>query len=564
LWWKKSPAPQGSFLADARRLLAMGRPPAWTLVVLPAAIVAASALSVLPPLFVGRMVDGLTHRDFPDVMRQLAFYAAVTVSCGLAQLADGYVSSIFRETFARNVRLGMVRKLDSVRFDALARLTPGEVINRVTSDVDAISMQLQYALFPTLLNLCTLVATIAAMAAVDVRLSGIAVVFALLTLLPLRLTARRIAALHRDQAESTDDVQSCMQEGATLAGLALLRNPHAGASRFARFEAIATSVAKYGIAQTLVAEGTGLASTLVNMLGPTAVLGIGAYLVARGQMTPGAIVTMLIYQARMSGPLGALSSLQVMVAVIGVVARRLFDVLDLPDERSGTAPFELGALRIRDVELQKDGRAVLRAVTLTIEPGAHVVVNGPSGSGKSTLATLLLRFYDPASGTISVGDKDLALFSLSSLRESVALVSQDPMVFDASLLENLTLTCPSAGPEDVAAALGICDLHEVVARLPDGMQTRLGQRGFRLSGGERQRLCLARAVLQQPKLLILDEALTGVDVEAEARILARLRAHFRNSTLLVVTHRLDSVSGFDGAVTMEDGRVVSSSLAVPA
>jgi ATP-binding cassette, subfamily B, bacterial len=552
------------FFADARRLLALGRPPSWTLFVLPASIVVASALSVLPPLFVGRMVDGLTRRDFSSVMQQLALYAAVTVLYGLAQLTDGYVSSIFRETFARNMRVGLVRKLDKVCFDALSRLTPGEVINRVTSDVDGLSMQFQYALFPTLLNVCMLLATIAAMAAVDARLSAIAVGFALLTLLPLRFTARRIAALHREQAEATDDLQSYMQEGATLAGLALLRNPRAGASRMSRFEAIATSISKFGITQSLVSEGAGLAGTLVNMLGPTAVLGIGAYLVARGQMTPGAIVTMLIYQARMVAPLGALSSLQVMVAAIGVVARRLFDVLDLPDERSGDALFELGALRIRNVEVLKDERAILRAVTLTIQPGAHIVLNGPSGSGKSTLATLLLRFYDPASGTISVGDKELPLFSLSSLRESVALVSQDPMVFDASLLENLTLMRPNAGAEDIAEALAICDLHDVVGRLPDGLKTRLGQRGFRLSGGERQRLCLARAVLQQPKLLILDEALTGVDVETEAQILARLRTRFRESTMFVITHRLDSVSGFDGVVGMEDGRVVSSSLEVPA
>jgi ATP-binding cassette subfamily B protein len=509
------------------------------------------------------MVDALTHRDFPDVMRQLALYAAVTALCGLAQLADGYVSSIFRETFARNMRLGLVRKLHSVRFDALAGLTPGEVINRVTSDVDALSMQFQYSLFPTLLNVCTLAATLTAMAALDLRLCGIAFAFALLTLVPLRLSAQRIATLHREQAESTDDLQGYLQEGATLAGLALLRHPRAGAVRFNRFEAIATSLSKFGIAQALVSEGAGLAGTLVSMLGPTAVLGIGAYFVARGQMTPGAIVTMLIYQARMVAPLSALSSLQVMVAAIGVVARRLYDVLDLHDERSGTAPFQLGTLRVRNVGLQKEGRVILRAVNLTIAPGDHVAVNGPSGSGKSTLATLLLRFYDPESGTISMGDDPLESIALSSLRDAVALVSQDPMVFDASMLENLTLMQPDAGVDEIARALDICDLHEVVARLPDGLNTRLGQRGFRLSGGERQRLCLARAVLQQPKLLILDEALTGVDIESEARILSRLRASFWNRTMLVITHRPDALAGFDATITMEDGHVVSSPFAVP-
>jgi ATP-binding cassette, subfamily B, bacterial len=551
-------------MKSARRLLAIGRPPKWTLVVLPLSIAAASFLAVLPPLFVGRMVDGLTHRDFNAVMLQLALYAGVTALCGFAQLSDGYVSSVFRETFARNMRVGMVRKLDTVRFDALAALTPGEVINRVTSDVDAMCMQFQYALFPTILNACTLIATIVAMAALDVRLCGIAVAFAFLTLLPLRLCTPRIAQLNSDHAEANDDLHTYMQEGATLSGLALLRNPRAGATRSQRFASIATSIATFGMAQTLASEKAGLAGTLVNMLGPTAVLGAGAYLVAHGQMSPGAIVTMLIYQSRTAGPLGALSALQVTAAAFRVASRRLFDVLDLPDERSGDASFELGTLHIRDVELQRGERAILRAVTLTIPRGSHVVVKGSSGSGKSTLASLLLRLYDPASGTISLGDQPLQGIALSSLRESAALVSQDPMIFDASLRENLTLMRPEAGPDEIAEALSLCDLHEVVARLPDGLQTRMGQRGFRLSGGERQRLCLARAVLQGPQLLVLDEALTGVDVETEAAILARLRDRFRASTLLVITHRLDSACGFDGTITMHDGRILSSTLGVPA
>jgi len=540
----------------ARRLIALGRPPAWTLIVVPLTILATSSLSVLPPLFIGRMIDGLTRRDFASVIHQLTLYALVTAGFGIAQLADGYTTSVFRETLTRNLRAALVRKLDRVCFDALSARTPGELSNRVTSDVQSLSVQFEYTFFPTLLSLCTLVATVAAMARVDLRLAAVAIGFALLTLLPLRVSAPRIAGMHRRQSEAADELNGYLQEGATLGGLALLRNKRASERRFERFAGIVERIFKLGIAQTVVSETTGLASSLVNMLGPAAIMAIGAYLVARGQMTPGTIVTMLIYQARMAAPFNTLSSMQVMMATIAVVTKRLLDIVDLPEERSGTLPFAPGRVAISNVTLERDGRAILCDASLAIERGEHVALVGASGSGKSTLAALLLRLYDPPQGSIAIAGTDLRDFALPSLRESVALVFQDPLVFDASLLENLTLTNPGASPAEIDAALEMCGLADVVERLRSGVDSRLGQRGFRLSGGERQRLCLARAVLQQPQLLILDEALSGVDIEAERAILRRLRAHLRDRTLVTITHRLDSVLDFDRIVTMEEGRII--------
>lgn len=542
-------------LRSAKRLLALAKPPPWTFVVVPALTIVSSALSVLPPIFIGRMIDALTERSFAGAMLQLGAYAAVTASFGFIALADGYASSVFRETSSRNLRLRLLRKLDSVRFEALERLTPGEIGNRIAGDVDALSVQLRYALFPAFSGLCTLAATVAAMARADIRLAGIAIVFAIFTLLPMRLCAGPIATLQREHSEAHDELHGYLQEGATLSGLALLRNAHAAGIRFGRFLRIVERLNVLGVKQALVADGAGLASSLLGMLGPASVMAIGALLAVRGEMTVGTIVTVLIFQSRMAAPFNLLSSLQLTLTNLEVFERRLSDVLELPDETCGGKPFQSGDITFAHVGVQKGERRVLDGATLSIARGAHVALVGPSGAGKSTLATLLVRLADPAAGTVRIGGEDIRNVALRELRDAVALIPQDPLLFDVSFQENLTLLNPAARSEDVARTLRICCLDDVVARLPQGAATRVGQRGFRLSGGERQRLCLARALLAQPDVLVLDEALSGVDVATESRILTELRELFKDRTLVTITHRTEATLGFDRVVRIENGRV---------
>lgn len=544
-------------LAAIRRLLVIGRPPFWTLIALGATLLLSATLSVLPPLFIGRVIDALQHRAFSEVLRQLGWYALVTAGFGAIQVIDGFSSTVLQETLGRNLRVGLITKLSRVRFDALSQLTPGEISNRATGDVSGLSTQLQYSLFPTLLSLCTLAATIAAMVRLDPRLAGVAIVFALLTIVPMRLSAARMAALHKSQSEAGDELYGELQEDSTLQGLAILRNAQATAKRLARFSNINAKIFQLGVAQSILSEGTGLASTIVSMLGPAAVMALGAYLAVKGEITTGTIVTILIYQSRMSGSFSALSSLQITFATIAVVVRRLLDVVDLPEEQSGNRPFALGALSIRSLSMTRDRRTVLDKVTLTVENGEHAAIVGPSGAGKSTLASLIVRLYDPDSGSIAVGGTDLTDISLESLRTSVAVVPQDPMIFDDTFLENVILMRSEVSDDELARVIALCSLEGVVARLPVGMKTRLGQRGFRLSGGERQRICLARAVLQNPQILVLDEALSGVDIETEREILSALRSRFEGRTLIAITHRLGSIAGFDRIFVLQRGQIVA-------
>jgi ATP-binding cassette subfamily B protein len=215
-------------------------------------------------------------------------------------------------------------------------------------------------------------------------------------------------------------------------------------------------------------------------------------------------------------------------------------------------------LEIDGVAIAKGDRSILHDACATISVGGHVAIVGPSGAGKSTIATLLVRLTDPSAGNIRIAGRKLHEFDLGALREAIVIVPQDPLVFDATLYDNLTCLNPDATGDAVEAAVKICRLSEVVDGLPAGYDTVLGQRGFRLSGGERQRICLARTLIARPQIVILDEALTGIDVEMEASILADIRSVRRGCTTLVITHRLHYAADLDGVVVVEGGRIVSS------
>jgi ATP-binding cassette subfamily B protein len=544
-----------SSLAAARRLAAVGKPPLWWGAGVIATLVVSAALGTLPPLFTGRIVDALQALNAKLAMQELAAFVAVTLIAGIASFANTYSSTVFREAIARNLRVFMMHKLLRARLGGLEKLTLGEIANRINVDVHELCSRFEYSLFPSLQGICALIATAAVMLALDYRFALISFAAVAFGVLPTKLTTARYTALQRQELKVQDELAGALNESATLSALALLRNARAAARESAAYAGLADRSRHLRLSSSLLSGIAGFATTLVNLAGPIAVLALGAYLLLHHAVSVGTIVTFLMYQARLYGPFAGLSVLPLQLASIGVTAGRVLEIADLEEETSGDRPFVAGDVALSGVSVVRERRTIVNDANVHVPHGARAAIVGASGSGKSTIAMLLLRLHDTAAGTLRIAGHDVRDIDLARLREAVAVVAQDPLIFDTTLLENLTYTNPLATRSAIDRAVRLCRLDEVVARLPEGLDARLGQRGFRLSGGERQRICLARALLQDPEILVLDEALTGVDVETEARIVADLRDELHGKTLIVITHRLASIEEFDPIVVVEEGEI---------
>jgi ATP-binding cassette subfamily B protein len=304
------------------------------------------------------------------------------------------------------------------------------------------------------------------------------------------------------------------------------------------------------------------ASTATTFLGGALTTLYGGYLVIQGEMTIGGLIAFTTYQSRAFSPLQALMDLYLRIERAGVSLDRIFEFLDLgkeQEERSGEVqlPHLRGDIEFREVTFAYEtGEPVLREVSFQVRAGARLTILGPSGTGKTTVADLLVRLYEPSSGIILLDGHDVRQYELPWLRNQIVVISHEPVLFHASLAENLRYASPGASLAEVSAAATAVGLHEFILSLPQGYDTLVGERGARLSAGQKQRVVLARAMLKKPRILVLDEALSGLDVVSEAQVRQALDSLMAGRTTIVVTHRLSSLRGDDAVIVLDAGQVI--------
>ena len=537
------------------RLLAVAAPPfGWIAGAIAAQIVVA-LLGALPPLLTGRIVDALQTHDAGKALRDLFWLSGATVAAGAATFFSTYASAVLRESIARSLRVGLMRKLLRARIDRLERLTLGQVANRVNADIADLCARVEYSAFPALQGLFAVAAMAVTMLWLDARFALISLIAVALAVAPAKLVVRHYAELQESDARIHDELADRLSESTSLSAMALLRNVRAAGRELANYGVLVDRARATRLKSAMLNALSGLATTLLSLAGPIAVLSTGAYLLLHHSVSVGTIVTFLMYQARLYAPFAGLTLIPLQIAGIRVTTDRVLEIADLEEERSGNLPFVAGDLCVGGVCVDRGQRRIVNGAALRIPRGARAAIVGASGSGKSTLAVLLLRLHDPSAGFVTIGGRDIRDIALPKLRDAVAVVAQDPLLFDTTLRENLTFINPSATSAELDRALRVCRLERVVERLPLGLETPAGQRGFRFSGGERQRICIARALLAKPEVLVLDEALTGVDLETEARIVADIANELSDRTLVVITHRLPSIKSFDPIVVVEEGCV---------
>jgi ATP-binding cassette subfamily B protein len=304
------------------------------------------------------------------------------------------------------------------------------------------------------------------------------------------------------------------------------------------------------------------ASTAATFLGGALTTLYGGYLVIQGEMTIGGLIAFSTYQSRAFSPLQALLDLYLRIERAGVSLERIFEFLDLgkeQHERGGHGlrlPAVRGEVEFRNVSFSYEANTpILRELSFRVPAGARLMILGPSGTGKTTVADLLVRLYEPAGGSVFLDGHDVRDYDLRWLRNQVVVVSHESALFHASLAENLRYASPAASLGEIVAAAGAVGLHDFIAALPQGYDTLVGERGARLSAGQKQRLALARALLKQPAILVLDEALSGLDVDSETRVRAAVETLMAGRTTIMITHRLSSLRGDDAIIVLDAGRV---------
>jgi ATP-binding cassette subfamily B protein len=554
---------------DLRRILAFFRPYLVQESLVLVCILAVALLGLLPPLFTKWLIDGaIPAHDMHGVWIAVGGMVASAIVAGAVGVYQGYLNSLVGEGIMRDIRTSLVAHLHRMPLSFFTGTKTGEIMNRVSSDVDNIDNVVTGTLVSIVTNVFTMLTTVVTIFILDWRLALVALAIIPLMILPLSPVGRKMYDVRKLTREKRDEIESITQETLSISGITLIKSFVREAFERARFYKAGTELMKLEISLAMVGRWFIAAITAMVVIGPAVVWLTGGWLAITGGLTIGTIVAFVAYLGRLYGPASALAGVQVQVVSALAVFERIFEYLDMvPEGLATSGAVEDGArtefravrgeLAFDDVHFSyTPERVALDGVSFRVAPGQMAAFVGPSGAGKTTITQLVPRFYDPQSGAVRVDGRDVRDVTLASLRENIGIVTQETYLFHDTIAANLRYARPDATEAELVAAARAANIHEFVASLPDGYQTVVGERGHKLSGGERQRLAIARVLLKNPRILILDEATSALDSGNEAAIQAALVPLMEGRTSLVIAHRLSTILNADVIFVVEHGRIV--------
>jgi ATP-binding cassette subfamily B protein len=531
-----------------------------------ACILAAAVLGLLPPLFTRYLIDdAIPAGSMQAVLVGVGGMIGAALLAGLIGVYQGYLNSFVGEGIMRDIRSSMVAHLHRMSLSFFTDTKTGEIMNRVSSDVDNIDNIVTGTFVAIVTNVATMATTVVAVFILDWRLALLALVVVPLMILPLSPIGRRMYAIRKQTRERRDEIESLTQETLSISGIVLMKSFVREPFEKSRFYASATRLMDLEIRLAMVGRWFIGAISAMVVIGPALVWVGGAWLAIRGGLTIGTIVAFVAYFGRLYTPASALAGVQVQIVSALAVFERIFDYLDMPVEgaQDSAAAIELprvrGAIAFRAVRFSYDrARPVLEDVSFQVAAGQTAAFVGPSGAGKTTITNLVPRFYEPQSGAVVIDGIDVRDVTLASLRRDIGIVAQETYLFHDTIAANLRYGKLAATDAEMIAAAKAASIHDFIAALPAGYQTMVGERGHKLSGGERQRLAIARVLLKDPRILILDEATSSLDSHNEAMIQSALEEVMRGRTSLVIAHRLSTILKADVIFVVENGGIVES------
>ena len=546
-----------------RRILSYVRPYRTRALTVVACMLAGAGLSLSLPWFMRAVVDeAIPQGNLPQLWLYCSAMVAGPAAAGVLEVAQKYGAEVIGQRVMLDLRVALYRQFHAMPFAYFAKQPPGEAVSHVLNDVEGVGGAVTGTLVNVAQNAIVLVSTAAFMFALDWRLALTALAFLPLFVAPTRRVGRARKALKRKVQAKTSELTGILTETLSVSGALLVKVFGGEDVEVRRFGSKAEEITRLSLEQSLVGRWFRMLLGLFEAAGPAIVFAVGGALVIKGQVALGTLVAFVALLKRLYGPARELAGVHVDLMTSYAYFERVFAVLDrLPSIRESPDAVALSPVRgridLRGVSFSYDDRdATLAGIDLEIPVGTTVGVVGPSGAGKSTIAALVMRLYDPTEGSVSIDGIDVRHLTARSLRDSIAVVTQETFLFHTSVLDNLRYAKPTATDDDVRTAAKRAQIHSVIAALPHGYDTVVGERGYRFSAGERQRLAIARAILKDPRILILDEATSALDSESERRVHASLTRLRAGRTTLVVAHRLSTVRDADVIVVVDRGRIV--------
>jgi ATP-binding cassette, subfamily B, bacterial len=565
----------------ARRMLSFARPYRRTLVVFMLAVVLDAVVTALNPLILRSLIDkGIIGKDQTLVVQLALLAAALAVADAGLSIVERRISAAIGEGLIYDMRSKVFRHIQSMPIAFFSRTQTGALISRLNNDVIGAQQAFTDLLSNVVGNAVLVVIVLATMFVLSWPITLVALLLLPIFLIPARRVGQRVGSMMREGLDVNAEMNMVMTERFNVSGAMLVKLFGRPEDEATNFETKAAKVRDIGVTQATYSRVFFISLTLTASLATAFAYGFGGVAAIHGTLQVGTVVALTAYLARLYGPLTQLSSVQLDVMTTLVSFERLFEVLDLEPtvvEAASAVSIPSGPARVTfsqvdftyptadEVSLasleavavldQTRSGQVLHDVSFTIEPGTMTALVGPSGAGKTTISALLSRFYDPTDGQVEINGVDLRDATFSSLSDTVGVVTQDVHLFHDTLRANLLYARPAASEDDLARALDHAQISRLVASLPRGLDTVVGERGYRLSGGEKQRVALARLLLKAPAVVVLDEATAHLDAESEAAVQQALAETLEGRTSLVIAHRLSTIRDADQIIVVEAGRV---------
>ncbi len=523
-------------------------------------------LGLLPPILTMWLIDkAIPLKDFGLVAQLVAAMIGAAVFAALVGVYQGYLNAYVGESIMRDLRASLMGHMHRMPLDFFTSTKTGEIMNRVSNDVDSIDGVVSGTLVSIITNLVVIVTTLFAIFVLDWRLAIVSILLIPFMIFPLWPVGRKMYEIRKATRKKRDEVHAIEQETLSVSGILLLKSFVREQYEHERFYRLSTDLMTTEIRLAMVGRWFMAAIAATVTIGPAFIWLSGGWFCINQGLTVGIVVSFVALLSRLYTPASALAGVQAQIISALAVFERIFDYLDMKEEAfDANADIEplgniAGEVRFENVSFSYPERSeVLSDISFVVKPGQVAAFVGPSGAGKSTITLLVPRFYLPQKGQIYIDGQDLQSIGLADLRRHIGVVTQETYLFHDTILNNLLYARPNATTDNVMDATKAANIYDVISALPAGFETIVGERGHKLSGGERQRLAIARVLLKDPKVLILDEATSSLDSANEALIQAALVPLMEGRTSLVVAHRLSTILSADVIFVIDGGRIVDA------